>query len=165
MKTYKEFLAERKTDPVELASRVARRFGKRSHYGPWMKAIKHENIPLTSYDRRESESAARRLDRYHAKIGMHHKDTRDAAKARMKADQKSNEFKISELRATQPFNRVEDKDVLANKIANKNPTHIHVVTHKGKHYVADGHHAVMAAHLRGEKIVKVKHLNLDEIKL
>lgn len=163
MKTFKQFITERKADPVELASRVARRFGKRSYFGPWMQAVKHQNVPLTSYNRKEAESASRRLDRYHSKIGMFKKETRDAAVQKMDSDHKHREFHISELRATQPFNRVEDKGVLAGKVTNKNPTHIHVVTHKGKHYVADGHHAVMAAQLRGEKTVRVKHLNLDEV--
>lgn len=163
MKSFKTFLSERKVDPVELASRAAKIHGKRSYFGPWMQAVKHQNIPLSSYNRKESESASRRLDTYHKKIGMFNRETQQSAREKMARDQKVREFPISELRATQPFNRVEDKEKLANKIADKTPTHIHVITHKGKHYVSDGHHAVMAAQLRGEKSVRAKHLNLDEL--
>lgn len=164
MKKFSKFLVERKVDPVELASRAARRYGKRSYFGPWMQAIKHQNIPLTSYNRKESEAAARRLDAYHKKIGMFHKDTRVAAVERMAKDQVRREFNIHELRATQPFNRVEDKEILTQKVNDKSPKHIHVITHRGKHYVSDGHHAVMAAQLRGDKTVIAKHLDLDKIK-
>jgi uncharacterized ParB-like nuclease family protein len=43
----------------------------------------------------------------------------------------------------------------------KNREHILVVRHKGKHYIIDGHHRVVAARLRGEKTINANVQDLD----
>lgn len=143
MLTFKEFLSE-KVDPVALAHRAARIHGKHDADHGWLKAKKHTYIPLKQAPDHEVEHA---MDKY--------------GEVEHKVKQKTSTLKIKDLHATQPFNKVEDHDKLRKKLTDKHP-HIHVVTHKGKHYIDDGHHAVMAARLNGHKEVTVKHTNLDE---
>lgn len=165
MISFKKFLSERLVDPVELAHRVARRYGKKSYYGPYLKATKHENIPLKSYDRKNVSSLENKYFNYHKKIGLLSREKHERVSAKKTQDSHTTKKSISikDLHATQPFNRTEDSSTLKSKIDNKSPDHIHVITHKGKHYVSDGHHAVMAAHLRGDKNVTVNHLDLDKV--
>ena len=70
-------------------------------------------------------------------------------------------MRIKDLKPTNLEMRVDDKNKLKDKIANKKPDHIKVITHGGKHYVDDGHHAILAARLRGEKHVDVEHHDYD----
>jgi hypothetical protein len=153
MLSFIEFLEERKVDPVELAKRVARRYGKRTNYGPWENkkrsgVQKYKNIPLSSYSASESSSLANKVNRLGAKAQQTTRKT----------------MPIKGLKATQPFNRTDDTEKLKDKITDTNPTHVTVYTHKGKHYVGDGHHAVMAAHLRGDTHIDVNHVDLDKIR-
>jgi hypothetical protein len=163
MLSFIEYLQERKVDPVALAHRVARRYGsKKTNYGPWMNAKhgdvrKGGHIPLSSYSAPKVRSMENKYDRH-----IHsHPDSPEGARKERESKPKV-KMSIKDLHATQPFNRTSDDEKLKSKIADTNPDHIHVVTHKGVHYVADGHHAVMAAHLRGETHVNVHHTNLDE---
>jgi hypothetical protein len=162
--SFLEFINERKVDPVALAQRVASRYGKRSSYGKWEKTEKGKHIPLTSYKYRDAESASNRLYNVQNKLGMYDRNTYDAGVKKFDSMHKKETMNIKDLRATQPFVRTDDVEKLKAKVDNSSPDHIHVVTHKGQHYIADGHHAVMAAHLRGDKTVKVDHINLDNIK-
>jgi len=164
--SFSSFLEERKVDPEALANRASRRFGKKTSFGKWEKTEKGGHIPLSNFDARKSNAAGTRLYNVQKKLGFDHRDkeTRDAAKEKFNSLHTKTKMKISDLKATQPFVRTNDKEKLKAKLANKEPDHIHVITHKGEHYVADGHHAVMAAHLRGEKEVPVHHINLDNVK-
>jgi hypothetical protein len=139
-------------DPVQLAIRVARRYGKRSRFGKWEKVVKGMHIPLTAFDSRKVESVAVREMRVEAKL------TRSVYRGMFT---KAN-MRVEELLPTQPFVRTENVETLRMKIGETKPTHIRVVTHKGKHYIDDGHHAVMAAKLRGDETVEVSYLNLDQ---
>ena len=49
----------------------------------------------------------------------------------------------------------------AKKVHDKSQT-VTTVTHEGKDYVLDGHHAALGAALRGEKTITTKHLDLDK---
>jgi len=154
MLSFLGFLNEdRKVDPEKLAHRVARRYGKRTNYGKWLKAEKGKHVPLSSYNRKSVDSVERKLDRvapfYNSGHQTHYKPER---------------MEVKSLHATQPFNRTDNPDRVKDKIAEKNPSHIRVATHKGKRYVVDGHHAVMAAHLRGDSHVDVHHIDLDQHK-
>ncbi len=151
MLSFVQFISE-KADPVAVAQRASRMYGKKSSYGKWDKVEKGGHIPL-KFDSRKAGGAATKLDRVHDKLG---KD--------FEAAHERKTMKISDLHATQSHVKTSDTDKLKAKIADKSPQHIHVVTHKGVHYVADGHHAVMAARLRGEKEVQVKHIDLDKHK-
>jgi hypothetical protein len=143
----------RTADPVELAQRASRRFGKKTSYGKWDKVERGGHIPLSNFDSRKSGGAAMKLDRVHDELGSHF----DKAHTQKKMN-------ISDLSATQSHVKTSDVEKLRSKVADKSPQHVHVVTHKGIHYIADGHHAVMAAKLRGEKQIQVNHIDLDKYK-
>lgn len=164
MISFKEYLEERKVDPEDLAKRVSSRYGKRKSFGKWEKVERGGHIPLSSFNSRKSDSAANKLWKVQKKLGMDSADKEERHKAKEKYDNSHTRKKMSitDLHATQPFVRTNDVEKLKNKIAEHDPKHIHVVTHKGNHYVADGHHAVMAAKLRGDKEVEVRHIDLDK---
>lgn len=131
MISFKQFLYEVKIDPEKFADRIDRKHGKNGR------------IPLktTEFDKNED-------DIEHA-----------AATKTPKISRKR--MRIKDLHPTNLEMRVDNKEKLRAKIDNKKPDHIQVLTHKGKHYVADGHHAIMAARLRGEKHVDVEHHDYD----
>lgn len=164
MLSFIDFLNERKADPVELGQRVARRFGKKKSFGKWEKVEKGGHIPLSNFDARKSNSAADKLWKVQKKLGMDSRDKEERAKAKETYDNlhSRKKMEIKHLHATQPFVRTNDVERLKSKVAESDPHHIHVVTHKGIHYVADGHHAVMAAKLRGDTHVTVNHIDLDK---
>lgn len=158
-------LEERKVDPAALADRVARRYGKKTSYGQWMKAEKGKHIPLTAYSGRLANAAQTRYDTYLGKLGFRDRDpaTREKARQERDANQTIDDFNIKDLVASQQFNRYNDPEITKQKVSDTNPSHIHIITYKGQHIIADGHHAVMAAKLRGEKTIKAKHTNLDVV--
>lgn len=41
-----------------------------------------------------------------------------------------------------------------------NTPNISIATFRGKNYIMDGHHAIAAAALRGDRLVLVNHINL-----
>lgn len=138
-------------DALQLAIRVARRYGKRTSFGKWEKVIKGGHIPLTLFNSRKVESVANRAMKISSKVSQNTYNNMF----------KEALFQVSELLPTQPFVRTNDIEILTKKINEHNPVHIRVVTHKGLHYIDDGHHAVMAARMRGDKEIKVSHLDLD----
>ena len=156
-------LNERKVDPAALADRVARRYGKKTYYSQWMKADKGQHIPLTAYSGRAANAAQMRYDTYLSKLGFRDRDpeVRKKAQATRDANQTIDTFNIKDLIASQQFNRYNDPEITKQKVSDVNPSHIHIITYKGQHIIADGHHAIMAAKLRGEKQIKAKHTNLD----
>ncbi len=164
MLSFIDFLNERKADPVELAQRAARRFGKKKSFGKWEKVEKGGHIPLSNFDARKSNSAGDKLWKVQKKLGMDSRDKEERAKAKETYDNlhSRKKMEIKDLHATQPFVRTNDVERLKSKVAESDPHHIHVVTHKGTHYIADGHHAVMAAKLRGDTHVTVNHIDLDK---
>ena len=147
MLTFTEFLRER-ADPIALAQRTARIYGKKEKYGKWLTAEKGEHIPLKSFRAKESNAVE---SRYFSKF--YDRKTRS-----LKPPSAQNvTHEIKSLTPTQPFVRTGDENILKDKVAEKNPTHISTATYKGKTYVLDGHHAVMAAALRGDKTIKANH--------
>lgn len=175
MISFKNFLLERIVDPEQLAVRTAKIYGKRTNYGPWLKAEKHEHIPLSNYNRVAVNKVENKLYKYQKKLGMFVDSDLNASEEEKKtAPARANEaianykkkfsdktMKISDLHATQPFIRTGDMEQLKNKISNKTSSDIMVIKHNDKHYIMDGHHTVMAAKFRGEKDVNVKYLDLD----
>lgn len=164
MKTFGEFISE-KVSSFDLANRLSRRYGKKSSFGKWKKVEKGGHIPLSGYDGRKVNSADLKLSNVQAKLGMYSQDSKtreDATHKFWNEHHTHKAFKISELKPTQQYVRTDDKEKLQHKLADKNPSHIHVITHKGEHYIADGNHAVMAAKLRGEQAIIAKHIDLDK---
>lgn len=139
-------------DTVQLAIRVARRYGKKTRFGKWEKVVKGNHIPLTAFDSRKVESVAVREMKVESML------TRSVYKILFEKKL----MNVNDLLPTQPFVRIEDRAILSSKIGDCNPQHIKVVTHKGKHYIDDGHHAVMAARFRKDQMVEVSYLNLDQ---
>lgn len=131
MITFKKFLEEAAVDPEKFAARIASRHGKNGR------------IPVKTPD-----------------FDNHEDEIEHAAETKKpKISRKS--MRIKDLKPTNLEMRVDDKNKLKDKIANKKPDHIKVITHGGKHYVDDGHHAILAARLRGEKHVDVEHHDYD----
>lgn len=153
MLSFLQFIEERKADPIELANRAARRYGKKEKYGKWFSAEKGKHIPLRSFNAKQSNEVERKSEKVYKKLG---------GSKQYHAAHKPTDMKISDLNATQPFVKTLDQETLKKKMNEKNPSHILVATHKGKHYIMDGHHAVMAAAMRGETHVPVKHLDMDK---
>lgn len=163
MLSFSAFITERMTDPEVLATRASRIFGKKTSFGKWEKVEKGGHIPLSTFSSRNANAAAGALYKKQKQLNFDHKDPELRAKGRAEFERlhTKKHMKIADLHATQPFVRTNDPDKLKAKLSTTNPDHIHVVTHKGTHYISDGHHAVYAAHLRGEKTVPVSHINLD----
>lgn len=160
MKSFIQFLEERKVDPVKLAQRVARRYGKKTNYPGYKGASDTDSdgeedkpkvgshIPLKSYKHmRRDYYGSTSLDRAYEK--------------NKKTPEKGKSFSIKDLHPTQPFVRTTDAGKLRKKISGASGGTIHIATHKGKHYIMDGHHEVMAAAMRGEKTISATHHNLD----
>lgn len=169
MKTLADLLLERfSLDPLQVAQRASRRYGKKEKYGKWLIAKKGEHIPLKKYRSKEADAVFNRYDRVASKITdkkelySPSRDVQKAARSKVEDRFQSRNFNISDLHPTQPFVRTDDMETWKSKVGEKAPEHIRVVTHKGKHYVVDGHHSVVAARLRGEKTIDVKHLDMDE---
>lgn len=152
MKLFSQYILERKTDPLKLAQRVSRRYGTATSFGPWEKVPKGGHIPLTSFDETLSGDAAEALFDFQEKLGMEDpdKNAREAAEKKYNNMHKKKTLEIDKLIATQPYVMTSDIEKLKKKIDMKNPSHIHVVKYKGKYFVSDGHHAVVAAKLRGD---------------
>jgi len=150
-------LFERKVDPVRLAQRASRRYGTRSSFGTWEKVPKGGHIPLTSFDEKLSSQAAEALYDLQMELGMEDVDkkVRDEGQRQYDKMNKQTTLNISQLVATQPYVMTNDVEKLRDKITNTNPNHIHVVKYAGRFFISDGHHAVVAAQLRGEKQIKV----------
>jgi len=166
MISFKTFLTERKVDPVDLASRASTRFGKKTSFGKWEKVDKGGHIPLSSFNARKSNAAGDRLWKVQKKLGFDSRDKaeRDAGRSVYDSSHETKKMLIKDLVATQPFVRTNDVEKLRVKVAETDPKHIHIVRHNSVDYIADGHHAVMAAKLRGDTHVPVRFINLDKQK-
>lgn len=152
MLSFIQFITERE-DPVGVAQRAAKIYGKKEKYGKWLTAEKGEHIPLKNYRSKEADSVFNRFDK---------KYPPDKKTGRSEMNPGSKTHDIKSLTPTQPFVRTGDVDKLKSKVAETNPTHISTASYKGKTYVLDGHHAVAAAAFRGDKtITSNKHYELD----
>ena len=152
MLSFKKFLEERKISPEKLAARVAQIHGKNTDYEGWEAPIKNKHIPLKDFDDDSTfDATMKSLD-----LGKKH--GHDNFLNNMHVNKTMN---IKDLKSSQPFVRTDNVDQLKNKINNKNDK-IRVATHNGDHYIMDGHHAVIAARMRGEKTVNVSYVNMDK---
>jgi hypothetical protein len=156
-------LHERKVDPHALQQRVARRYGKKSkEIGNWDPVIKGKYIPLKGYNANRYDAFYQHLYKLRNALGLDDKnpEVRDAAKQKFDALYTHTSFPINELLPTQPFNRYEDDAISQEKLRDTSPKVI-VVKFRNRFLISDGHHAVMAAKMRGEKTINAKFLDLD----
>lgn len=152
MLSFKEFITERE-NPVAVAQRAAKIYGKKEKYGKWLTADKGEHIPLKNYRAKETDSVFNRFDK---------KFPPDRISGRTALNPGSKKHDIKSLTPTQPFVRTGDVEKLRSKVSETNPTHISTASYKGKTYILDGHHAVAAAAFRGEKTITAQnHFELD----
>jgi hypothetical protein len=153
MLSFKQFIIERK-NPIAVAQRTAKIYGKKEKYGKWLTVEKGNHIPLRSYRSKEADSIFNRFDKKFPP------DKKTGRKEMTGAGAKEHEIK--HLTATQPFVRTGDVEQLRSKVSEMSPTNISTASYKGKTYILDGHHAVMAAALRGEKTITANnHYELD----
>ena len=166
MLSFKQYLNERLVDPSALADRVARRFGKKTRYGKWLTTEKGKHIPLSGYKPKEADSVFNRFDRVLTKATgstsfPKGEEARNVGRKKRDGMYQDAEHPIKSLIPTQPFVSTGDKEKLNSKIKDTHPNNVVTATHKGRTYILDGHHAVMAASLRGDTHIKTKYVNLD----
>lgn len=157
-------LYERKVDPHALQQRVARRYGKRSkEIGFWDPVIKGQYIPLKGYSASRAQAYVQHLHKLTNALGMsvrNSPDTQDAGRQKFKNLFTRTELPIADLVPTQPFNRYEDDEISREKLQNTSPKVV-IVKFRNNLLISDGHHAVMAAKMRGEKNINAEFLDLD----
>ena len=159
-----EVIEDRSVDPVDLATRTGKRYGtQQKDYGyDSSDTIKSKYIPLKSYDDDTADEIDKELYDVYLEFGWKDSSPTERVAIRKKVDAEASSMQavtINKLKATQPFVRIEDPEVLKNKI---NTTKvITVIKFVNELYIRDGHHAVLAARLRGEKTIQAKVIDLD----
>ena len=155
---------ERSIDPVRLAQRTGRRYSKDDEYGyDKSDTVKGKYIPLKNYDDDLVDDLEAAQFEIYKSMGFDGKN--DLKPIRQKFESKyskSQDVPINRLVATQPFVRIEDLETLKSKIDSSKQ--IRVTKYLNKLFVSDGHHAVLAARLRGEKSIPALVIDLDTAK-
>lgn len=160
----REILNERSIDPIDLANRTGKRYGtQKKDYGYVNSdTIKGKYIPLKSYDDDTVDEIEEELLAVYHEFGWTTSSDEERRQIVKKLDQEASSQQlvpINKLKATQPFLRIEDIEILKNKV-NTNKE-ISVIKFVDDLYIRDGHHAVLAARLRGEKEIKANVFDLD----
>ena len=179
MKSFKQFIEERKVDPVKLGQRAARRFGQATNYpghdfddykqkedddGDYVPK-KHGHLPLRKYNVDKAEEVHGAFDKFHTSVAPRdEKGHPDYSARHIDKYATTERLHIKDLHPTQPFVATSREDLLRKKIENKKGEVPHTVTHGGKTYVMNGHHVIMGAALKGEKTVTTRNINLDSFK-
>jgi hypothetical protein len=157
-------IRERAVDPVDLAIRTGRRYGdQKTDYGySTSGTVKGKYIPLKNYDDDAIDEMELKLNTIYKSLGFYDLTTDQRKMLRTNLDTESSsqhEVDINKLHATQPFVRIEDLETLKNKIGRAKT--ILVIKFAGKLFIRDGHHAVLAARLRGETTIQAEVMDLD----
>lgn len=159
-------LHERKVDPLALQQRVAKRYGKKSKaIGFWEPVVKGQYIPLTNYNASSANSFLNAVRKVFGAMGAYDRDRAisDAALKKIDALYSYEELPIATLIPTQPFTRHSDPEISKQKISGTDPKKVVIIKFKNRNFINDGHHAVMAAKMRGDKTVTAKFLDLDQL--
>jgi hypothetical protein len=160
----REILDERSVDPVDLANRAGKRYGtQQKDYGYTTSGtVQNKYIPLKSYDDDTVDEMEQELFDVYNEFGWRDASSAERKKIRQKVEQeaKTNQtVAINKLKATQPFVRIEDPEILKNKVSTTKK--IVVIKFADDLYIRDGHHAVLAARLRGENTIPAEVIDLD----
>lgn len=161
-----EILKERSVDPVDLAARVGRRYGTQDQdYGyDSSDTVKSKYIPLKSYNDDLVNEMEEELWELFSELGVLElpRGEQQARREKITGEATSTgNVTINKLTATQPFVRIEDVEILKNKVASSKS--IKVMKYVNKLFIQDGHHAVLAATLRGEKTIQATIIDLDKL--
>jgi hypothetical protein len=155
---------ERKTDPTKLAKRTGSRYGKEKNYGYNQSGtIPGQYIPLKNYDDELVDDMEFAKHEMYKKFGWNpgDKNLPEIRKELEHIASSRHDIEIRKLYATQPFVRIEDPEVLKSKL-DSNKT-ISVTKYQNRYFIIDGHHAVLAAKLRGELLINAIILDLDAL--
>lgn len=155
-------ILERNVDPVALAKRVAKKYGTKKDYG-YVNSDTNpgEYIPLKSYDDDLVDELEDALNKLYKLVGWK-PGTKNLPEIRKSLSQKFGiikDIQINKLTATQPFVRISDEETLKQKV-DSNKT-ISVSKYQNRFFIMDGHHAVLSASLRGEKLINAKITDID----
>lgn len=158
-------ITERQVDPSKLAQRTARRYGTEPDYGYDQSGVEPgKYIPLKSYDDDLVDAMDAAFNQVYKKWDFYKQPPEKRKKIRQQIDRAASTdqtVSIRDLYAYQPFVRIEDPDLLKKKI--QSTKQIVVVKFQNRLFVRDGHHAVLAAQLRGEKQIPARVIDLDQL--
>lgn len=159
-----EILDERNVDPIDLANRVGKKYGTQERDYGYIDSdtVKGKYIPLKSYDEAAVDEIEQELFDVYKEFGWQNAERAERVNIRKRVENEASsveQIPINKLNATQPFVRIEDIEILKNKI--DTTKEIRVIKFVDNFYIRDGHHAVLAARLRGEKQIKSKVIDLD----
>ena len=158
-----EVIEDRSVDPVDLATRTGKRYGKEKDYGYSQSDTNPgEYIPLKNYNDDWVDAMEEVFNEIYKTLDFYNLSRDKQIQIRQKLDNEAKSVKsvpINKLYATQPFVRIKDKETLKNKVATTKQ--ITVIDFADRLFIRDGHHAVLAARLRGEKTIQAKVINLD----
>lgn len=144
-------ISERLVDPVALANRSGRRYGTEKDYGYYQSdTVPGKYIPLKNYDDDLAEEV------YGAFFELRKLDPEV-----LKRVSRTGNVAIVKLNPMQPFVRIEDPELLRQKISSSKS--VTVMKYRNQLFLWDGHHAALAAKLRGEQTVPAKLIDLDVI--
>lgn len=156
-------LFERIKDPVSIASRAGNIYGKQTDYGyDDSNTIPGKYIPLKNFNDELVRAMEDTFYKIYSKFDWEKLPSADKKQLRIKLDNEASSLKnvpINKLYATQPFVRIDDVETLKNKIASSKE--ISVVMYGERMFIRDGHHAVLAARLRGETTVPAEVIDLN----
>jgi len=159
-------LFERIKDPVDIAARAGKMYGKEKDYGyDDSETIPGKYIPLKNFNDEWIETMEDVFYDIYSKFDYIKLSADERRQVRVKLDNEASTTKnvpINKLYATQPFVRIEDVETLKNKIASAKE--ITVVIFGERMFIRDGHHAVLAARLRGETTVPAQVIDLNFLK-
>jgi len=159
----RDILDERKINPINLANRVGKRYGTEKDYGYYSSdTVPGDYIPLKSYNDDWVNEMELVFNDVYKSFDFYNLSAADRVKVRLKLDNEAKSIKslpINKLSATQPFVRIEDREILKKKVSSSKD--IVVIKFADHFFIRDGHHAVLAARLRGEKQIKAEVIDLD----
>lgn len=157
-----DLFEQRSVDPIALAKRTGKRYGTEKDYGYDQSDTEPEKyIPLKSYDDDLVDNMEFAKNEIYKKFGWSPgtKNLPEIRKEVYNAAGSNQDFEIRKLQATQPFVRIEDLEILKQKVDSTKT--ISVTKYQNRYFIIDGHHAVLAASLRGERIINADILDLD----
>jgi hypothetical protein len=158
----RSLIEKRTVDPVNLAQRVGKRYGTDKDYGYYQSDTQPgKYIPLKNYNDDLVDNMEEARHQLFKKMGYEYsKNNRKEINQKIESEfGNTQKININQLVATQPFVRIEDIDILKQKVISTKQ--IYVAKYLNNYFILDGHHATLAASLRGEKTITAKIVDFD----